>query len=831
MLIKKFHLSSLATITLLIAIIFNWSLVFTPEKSVAQATSSNMLIGGDFEGNIDNYWTLWTASEATRKYTLSRAYGSEDMPFGLGSYSALISATGSGDNHWQAGLSSKKGMELRADFDYYLVFYAKAVSSNIDISVYLDNGSEAITPVRDINIGTDWEKYTVLLSPETIGDAYLSLSFGDLPNNASLLLDGIGIYEADFELSTSEVKGNIGDSVKLNISNINFFETNDIEIKLPYFDPLIGEESTLNVNPTKIERNNLYFTYPTGTYSGVGEVYASGEKIGNFTYNVLLKINSIYPEMARADEDMTIVGTGFHPNIENGVYAIVKAVTADGKAYDYWIRPAYIDSALTQITIPMPLGITSSKLYIQTSYFNKNLELKTNKSNFISYQVKPVVYGLNWSRSGYDQVGDNITITGKGISSSPKVIFYNNDGVQIDSKRAKVKEISNVEYIEVQSTTKTNEYQIKVVCDRIESDDVEMLQNSASPKLTSIKTGNYRTSVSGQKIYAAKVGETISLKGVSLSSENTYVEFTGNNSSKITVAIPMENIINNGTGMTVAVPEGAMNGYITAIVNNKKSNTQALELIPTILDHSPEQIGGGTGLEIRANGVNTDKNQVKVNFITDSRKETLSPENIWYSSGITHINLTTPKNISNNTIITITNGNWNSDNSTVVAANPFIKSAGFNKDSKILTIKGYGFSDSVAKNQITYMYANEEKTIVNPKTKVLEISKTEEGQEIKIQIYDDYHYGYITVTVDGQTSNETQFGPVNITRIARRVEYVKADGAVKGVLYISGYNLGEKGGVLVGDVWADVHYRNNFFIIAVVDKSNTNKNPIVVARE
>ncbi len=66
-----------------------------------------------------------------------------------------------------------------------------------------------------------------------------------------------------------------------------------------------------------------------------------------------------------------------------------------------------------------------------------------------------------------------------------------------------------------------------------------------------------------------------------------------------------------------------------------------------------------------------------------------------------------------------------------------------------------------------------------------------------------------------------------INRIARLVKPI--GGCEKGVLYIFGKNFGSKGGVKVGDQWADIHYRRDDFIIAVVPKEKL-KAVVIVAR-
>lgn len=114
---------------------------------------------------------------------------------------------------------------------------------------------------------------------------------------------------------------------------------------------------------------------------------------------------------------------------------------------------------------------------------------------------------------------------------------------------------------------------------------------------------------------------------------------------------------------------------------------------------------------------------------------------------------------------------------------------------------------------------------------MLGVYSTEEGQEIRVQILDDYYYGYVSVTVGGATSNEANFGPVSIRKLTRRIEFIESVGQEMGVLYISGYNFGSEGGVLAGDHWADIHYRSDFFIIAVVDQQYVYDNPVIVARQ
>jgi cellobiose-specific phosphotransferase system component IIB len=164
-----------------------------------------------------------------------------------------------------------------------------------------------------------------------------------------------------------------------------------------------------------------------------------------------------------------------------------------------------------------------------------------------------------------------------------------------------------------------------------------------------------------------------------------------------------------------------------------------------------------------------------------------------------------------------------------VQATPHIDSASIDAETKILSIKGHGFATALKNNKITYMYADH--TVVTPKVKMISIQNTSEGQEIKVQILDNYTYGFLTLTSGEQTSNEVNVGPAMITRIERRMEFVKSERRVMGVLYISGKNFGTSGGVKVGRVWATTHYRSNVFIIAVVEPENLRNNPVIVTKK
>ncbi len=824
---KKITVFMAPMFLILVAVFFNWTLITSPEKASALA-ATNLINGGGFEGNIDTDWILWN-NNSSREYQLSRSYGFQNMPTGLGSYSALISAEGTSGDRWQTGISSKKAFVLEANKDYYLTFYAKSQNSPLEILAYLNDGSAPTTEIITVTIGTDWEKHTIAFTPTKGGQSYFSFVFGDM-SAGSFIMDGVGLYKSDIKISNPEVRGYIGTEARLSVTGLEMLSAKELKVELPYFDSVSGEKKTIQIAPKKIENGYITFDFQSGTYAGVGKIIANNEEVGLFNYNVQIKLTAIHPEVVRADESITIVGTGFHPDIANNVYVIMKAVDVAGKNYEHWAKPTVIDSALTQITVATPNGIIPDSLSVRVSYADKDNEVKINKSNSLAYKVKPVIYSVTWSKSGYDQVGDKLKISGKGLGYRPKVIFYDMSDKQIDFKVGQMTEVSDSEYVEVVSTSKVNQYKIAVAVGNIESDAANMVEYVAKPKLQSIAT-SYARAEQNNRIQAAKVGDIITLNGTGFSSYSTSVEFSGINSTRVRVGIPTGDISVGGGSLKVQVPAGAVNGYVGVVVNGQTSNYLSLEIIPTIVSYSPENMTSESSMTIVASGVGTDLDKITVNFAANGQKDSVKPRSVTHSGGYANISLTTPALIAKNSVLSLTYDNWSSTVSAIANIRPNIKSAGFNEDTKILTIKGSGFSSLMKDNQITYMYADAAKTVITPKAKVLGIFQTVDGQEIRIQISDNYHYGYVTVTSGGIISNEAQFGPVNVTRIARRVEYVKADSQVMGVLYISGYNLGKRGGVRVGDVWANVHYRDDFFIIAVVPQSDTNKNPVVVARE
>lgn len=811
--------------------------VFTidlPKGQNQALAATNLINGSSFENNIHDDWAVWHNASTTRAYDFFRSY---DAPYGCGSYAGAVEASGAPEARWEAGLVNENSFNIDASQTYVLQFYAKG-TYNFTISAYIENANtyEAITPVINQAITTDWVKYTFYLNPTNSVPSLLTFTFGDMPAGATLFLDNALLYATDIKVNTPKLQGKIGENKTIKLTGIANIPTEDIAIELPYFDHLTGEITRERFAPESRTTSAVTLKFHEQTFSGMGEVYVNDILIGEFDYHVLPVIEEIIPILPRAEEDLTIVGSGFSPEIDiDKMFIILNTVDINGKKHNNWLKPHTIDSKLSQITATLPYGIAPGKLYVQTGYINKNSEDVTIKSNSINYKVKPVIFGLTWSNRGYDQVGDKITILGKGISSAPTVTFYDMDGKKIQSARGKVVDVYSTELIEADVPTKINEFLITVTVAGIESDMAEALELSAKPVLATIKTKNKRTVYGCDEIIqAAKVGEEITLTGlgfVPTSASTTLVEWQGVN-TRITTEVLPAGISVNGTSLQVTVPAGAQNGYINVIANGEESNYLPLEIIPTVLEIAPNPVAPGQMMWINATGVGSNLELAKVHFnLGQGETITVQPTSLDVYSTVTVIHARAPLALSSTfSSINVQYDRWIDSENEVLNVTPHITGASINLDNNILTIKGYGFSVNPKENIITYMYADEERTVIDPKVKVLGVYPTAEGQGIRVQILDDYFYGYIRVSVGELTSNDAQFGPVMVKHIARRVEYVGGLDQVMGVLYISGYNFGSEGGVMVGNNWADIHYRSDNFIIAVIDQAFVYDNPVIVAR-
>jgi hypothetical protein len=803
----------------------------------AQVSSGGSLfIGGSFEQSLDKYWQVWKAPNSARTYEFFRSY---ESAHGQGSYSAAIQASGGAEDMFMAGMvanSANNAAMLSAGGKYIMTFYAKS-TANTNMIVYLQRADtyEPISDFREVLLTDKWKRYVVDLNSTYSGSGLAGFVFGNMPNGSILTMDGIYFFPNNLKMTSPSVDGFIGDKKALNISNIGNFNLSDIEIELPYYNNLTGSSDVKRFAPDSMNKTAVNFTMPGRTYSGIGRIYIGSIHAGDFNYNVKPRLVEYYPNRVRADEDLTLYGTGFMPSMENS-YLVLKTKNIEEVLLDSWTAPHIIDSELKQATYRLPVGVSRGSMYIVTSYIGIDGRDVVNKSNTLAYEVKPVIYNIEWEKRGFDQVGNRVVITGKGISDRPSVIFYNDQGVRIDTQKAQILEISDKEVIVAQTTTKSSIFNVTVKSGNVESDLADALNFSAKPRLEMIKTAKTRDIYSSSdKMPAAAIGETILLSGVSLSSgaasSTVHAEFEGYN-ERILVKINAEDISKSGNEIKVIVPEGAQNGYVKVLINEQSSNYLPIEIIPSIISISPDPVQPGEELLITAYGVGDNVELARVMFNEGKTNEiTVRPDAINMSGNVAHIYLRAPMAISNqSTGMVLKYDKWSSNGSYKLSLSPTITGVSMNTDTGMLVIRGYGFSINPKENVITYKYADEAKTVITPKVKVLGVYPTEEGQEIRINVSDNYHYGYVSVNVGGQESNEVNFGPVSVSKIARRIEFVKSENRVMGVLYISGYNFGSEGGVKVGNNWADVHYRSEFFVIAVVEKENVYDNPVVVAR-
>jgi len=822
-------------ILVLFSLVFSFS--FFADSTVKDAEAYlNMVKEGSFETNIEGYWANWQNPSSNRSYDIYRSY---DSAFGFGSHSVAIRATnGSSEEAWTATFMPREDtnkISVESGKSYYLAFYIKA-SENTQTRVLMSNTEdyEAIDGFRDINITTNWVRHVLLFNSSINSGANFSFSYGNISTGSEILIDGVQLFEDAVQVVTPEIRGNIGQTRRyVRVNNISFFTQDEIEIELPYYDENSNSVIGKRYNPSEVNNNGFYIDIYEGTFSGVARVYAQGNLMGEFDYNVVPVITDFFPSVFRADEDVVIRGSGFNPQVDiDKMFVVIKTMDISGKYFDHYIKPHIIDPKLKQVTVKLPVGVVAGSVQVQTSFRNMAGEDKVVKSNSLRYDVKPVIFESEWSKMGFDQVGDKIKIHGKGISSRPIVNFYDDADNKVASMRATLLEIGSEEIIEVATPVNINKLNITVQVGRIESDRSSALAYSAKPIVKNIKTSKTRfMSGSENSIPAAKAGEEITIYGNSLYSETatSIVEFQGLNTR---IQATPSSFDPRGGWLKVVVPNGVQNGYLNTEINGLKSNYLALEIIPTILSIQPEEIIPGTVIGIHASGVGSVESLTKVYFGTGKDKLEVAPESVENFDNLAIVNVRVPMSVSSKyTTINLQYDKWVDDSSSVLNVNPTITNASMDIDSKILVIRGYGFSIHPRENNITYRYADENKTVIDPKVRILGVYPTEEGQEIRIQVQDDYHYGYVQVTVADRVSNEYNFGPVSIRSIARRVQYVESENQNMGVLYINGYNFGENGGVRVGENWATVHYRTNFFIIAVVPIANVNDNPVIITKE
>ena len=813
--------------------------VKTAQAAIA-TTGTNLIKNGSFETDPYANWGIWRGTGVTRTINLFRSY---EPAFGQGSYSAGIEATGSPDSRVSAGLVGSAGnsFAFAADKRYLLKYYAKA-SQAMQVSTYLEDAASfaPVTPLTEQSIGTDWQEQSVIFSPAagTAGRGLVVFAFGDMPDGATLNLDGVVLAEFTPLLTTTEVKGVIGESNKvLRISNLFFVSESDVTVELPFYNELTKTAGSKRFTVDKVSGQDVYFKMAEQTFSGIARVYVKDNFVGQFNYNVQPKLFEFVPGMLRSGEDLSVKVSGINP-LPDATFVIVKKVNSTNQKSAFFAKPTSFDSKLSLLTVKLPTGVVSGNLQVQTSFVNIAGSNVENRSAVIAYKVKPVVTSVEWSRRGFEQVGDKLRIRGRGITNAPSVNFYYPSGALIASTKATVLSIGgSEEEIEVPAPVKANQATIRVLVDGVLSDENAMLQFSAKPKLTLITTKNKRTYPdSGEVLPAAKIGEEIILTGEGFTvstSSIVEVEFQGFG-RRFNLPVEAGKVDAAGKIIKIIVPETAQTGFIAVISAGVKSNYRPMEIIPKLLSVSPNPVLPARAITILAQGVGGNPKAAKVIFnLTAKDVLEVIPDAISVdtNTGVATITLTAPSALSSSySSINLRYDRWSDDGKISLAVQPYINEASIDLDTKILTIKGYGFSINPAENQITYRYADQNHTIITPSVKMLGVYPTEEGQEIRIQIMDNYHYGYVSVTVGGQTSNEANFGPVSIRSIVRRVELVESMGRTMGVLYISGYNFGTQGAVRVGDVWATTLYRSEFVIHAAVEVADLYKNPVIVTK-
>lgn len=804
-----------------------------PEK--LQAADANLLKDGSFEGDIEAYWGFWQNPDDKRSYDYYRAY---DAVSGYGSYSVAIDASGDPGDMFAATLSSKavnNYFTAAAGKKYFLTYYARTTAET-EIANYFQKADDysPASAFQFQKIGKNWQKYVISLESDHSGKLVAAFVLGKMPSGSTLYIDGVQLLASDYEVRTTTVSGQIGEKgKKISIYGLSGLDEDDIRIELPYYDAKTKSVSALRVKASSLSSGVVAFDMPVGSFSGIGRIYVSDSPIGQFNYSVYPVVESLHPSVVRIGEDLIISGSGFSP-LESATLLRLTRLSAAGEKEDFWLKAESFDSELREMRFRLPAATINGKLVIRNSYQGidgKEVNVDTKET---SYSLKPLIVSTSWSQRGYEQVGDKLMIGGYGLGLSPSVIFYDKAGAKIDTIKATRIGGADPEYIEVATTKKDNYFEISVVSDSIASDRSETLVYLAKPLLQGIKTGNSRRlAANGETMPAARIGDTITLSGVSLqpAATDVIVSFQANG-RRIDVSVPAAET-KYQKGLSVSVPEGSVSGFVSVKTRGAESNSLPLEIIPDIISIDPAPIEPGKEIRIKARGIGLSKELVKVIFNRGEKSEKpLMASAIEQSGDDAIIRITAPFGAAyNQASVNIQSGQWSDEGELRVSVDPYVIRASVNLDTRVLSIVGYGFSLSARDNELFFEYADQAQTAVTPKIKILGVYQHEEGQEIRIQLLDGYHYGQLRVRVDGRESNEVSFGPVSVSKITRRVEFVKSSGAEMGVLYISGYNFGSKGGVKVGDRWAEIHYRSNFFIIAVVPASELNNGPVIVARE
>ena len=834
--------------------------IFSNHKDNRVLAVDNLIKGGSFESDLDKYWVNWKQDGNERSYDLHRSY--EVSSFENGSYSGAVTVEGElqEENNLAALISDNETNSFRVEEGqtYYLNFSAKA-SEEMELFIFLqavvEDDYTSITEFEFPQVGTEWNEYLLEFTPEVTDDeAILFIGYDNMPEEATLNIDGIRLFEKNIYVDTDRVRGNIGDDVTVTLRNFGFFRQDQVEIELPYYDRDSGETTTTTVEPKEMRRGYMpIFEMKEGTFPGVGRVYVAGSFVGEFDYQVQPQVKEISPVLVRGGSDLTVYGDGFVP-VEGQTKLILDVINSDGQNEKRELDYSFIDSRLTSITAEIPANVVRGRLQVATFFENTEGETVKQDSGTFSYNLRPRIYSSEWSQRGYDQVGDKIRIYGTGIAGTPRVHFYQFDEEDeeengqelindyqydrddlVSRNRAEVIHIGEDEVvIEVETPHNVNELSIVVEAGRNFSNKAKALEHRAKPRLEEIDASRSRQiSSDSPNIPASKIGQEITLQGQGFSSASGTIEaeFQGFD-ERISVPVSDENLNRRGNAMTIEVPEGAQSGYVDVIVRGERSNSRPLEIIPTILDVSPENIEAGEEVVIEANGMGDRIELTKVNFhLGGDEKVSKTPEEIQREGDNVIIYVEAPAGLSgSDSHIDIQYDRWSSGEEFNLDVEPYISRAAINMDNKVLTIVGHGFSLNPRENDITYRYADENRTEIDPDVRKLGVYPTPEGQEIRIQIQDDYHFGYVTVETGGKTSNEVNFGPVKVNRVSRTIEHVRSEDRDMGVLYISGYNFGEDGGVRVGENWADIHYQSEFFIIAVIEKEYVYDNPVIVAK-
>ncbi len=417
--------------------------------------------------------------------------------------------------------------------------------------------------------------------------------FGANRNDSKVILDSAEITDY-LSWSDSEIKIIIPDgasSGKISVL-VSSQKSNEVDfIVIPKIESItpssarIGELITIKGNGFGTEQDSgfvsfnssvaaeyakwcdtlIVVTVPSGTYSGMLSVTASGKKSNEIEFKIIPQITGISPIPAKAGDILTISGTGF--GTLQGT-SIVQFNTITATEISSWND--------LEIKVKVPQGVSSGKV---------SVTVNGQKSNEVDLTLLTQIMSINPNSS---IIGEIVTISGSGFKSSPGTSFVT------------FNEVKAVQYV----NWKENEIRVKVpsgatsgkVSVNVDGKSSNEVDFFVIPHILSITPA------------IATIGTNITINGTGFGNNygNGIVSFFGATGTEISSWTDNQII--------VRVPPGTQTGFLTVSVSEQKSNEIAFFVIPTITSINPTSEIIGNEITITGNGFFPIRNSGTVSF-------------------------------------------------------------------------------------------------------------------------------------------------------------------------------------------------------------------------